>query len=140
MNASRVWFAAAMLLSLFAAPIQGQSATGRKQVATVAQKGLRSEGCSGCRAWVTGPDNTTIHILDLEAESVQNDYNGRPVMYYNSGFRTVIYYKRPGVVYYKHSLDSDPGPARTPAEKAAARAEACKGVTEVFGKKPKSCP
>jgi hypothetical protein len=140
MSASRVWIGVAVLVGLYSAPLHGQSATGRKQVAAVTQTGLRSEGCSGCRAWVTGPDNTTIHILDLEAESVPNDYNGRPVMYYNSGFRTVVYYKRPGVVYYKHSLDTDPGPARTPEEKAAARAKACKGVTEVFGQKPKSCP
>ena len=83
------------------APIT-QAGRDRARLAASFQQSFREEGCAACRTWVSGPDNTTVKILDPEATTTPNDYNGRPVFWYNAGFTKVIYYSAPGVVYAQH--------------------------------------
>jgi hypothetical protein len=130
----------ALIFMGFTGSASGQNPTARQELADLIQSTLRSEGCRSCKVWVSGDGNRTIHVLDTEATTTINDYKGRPVLYYNAGFRTVIYYSRPNVVYARHSLDTEPRPARTPEDKAAARREGCKGTEAVYGKKPQGCP
>lgn len=136
----RIFYSAVLAVVLIpAVASHAQSAGDRAVIAANMQSEFRSEGCSGCRVWVSGPENRKVEILDTEAERTPNDYDGRPMFWYNAGFRTVIYYSRPGVVYAKHTLETDLGPAKTAADKAAARREACKGISEVFGRTAAGC-
>jgi hypothetical protein len=66
---------------------------------------LRREGCSSCAVRVSGPESRTVEILDPKATHTDNDYRGRPIFWYNAGFRTVIYFSAPGVVYARHSME-----------------------------------
>jgi hypothetical protein len=82
-----------------------QNARVRARLAAQHQSALQEDGCSGCRVWVSGPDNTTLHIRDPEATTTPNDYNGYPVLWCDSsvGFRRVIYYSSRDRVYARHS-------------------------------------
>jgi hypothetical protein len=82
---------------------QAGGSANRAEAAAQQEDALRSEGCGGCRVWVSGAGNRTLHVLDPEAASGNNDYSGTPVFWYSIGFTKVIYYSRKGVVYASHS-------------------------------------
>jgi hypothetical protein len=97
------------ILALTSREARAQASTqaGRDRAAAAAQHqaALRDEGCSGCKVWVSGVDNTSLYILDPEARTTPNDYNGYPVAWCNNGFRRVTYYSAQGVVYAAHSCN-----------------------------------
>jgi hypothetical protein len=92
-------------LLVVARNVEAQSATTRAEMARLHQAALRSEGCSSCKVWVSGDNNTVVHILDTQAQTVPNDYKGYPLFWCrgNIGFKRVIFYFAPGRVYAQHS-------------------------------------
>jgi hypothetical protein len=64
-----------LALALTPRPALSQSSSARAEAAQRQEEALRNDGCAGCRAWVSGADNTTIHILDLQAATTPNDWS-----------------------------------------------------------------
>jgi hypothetical protein len=81
---------------------QRSPAKERARAAANQQAALREDGCGACRVWVSGPDNSSLHILDPEARTTPNDYRGYPTLWCSFGFRTVTYYTRRNAVYVQH--------------------------------------
>ncbi len=95
----------ALLALLSAGALRAQQSPAKQRAALAAQqqKALRDEGCARCRVWVSGKDSVTLNVLDPEAPSGDNDYKGRPVLWFSAGFTKVIYYSAPGRVYAQHT-------------------------------------